>query len=52
MIQLRMPFKLELSTAQVTYWVQGQGSFGSHGSRVNKSDPVSSLKCPHTSKVY
>ena len=26
-----------------TYWVQGQGSFGSHGSRVNKCDPVSSL---------
>ena len=29
--------------SQVTYWVQGQGSFGSHGSKVNKSDPVSSL---------
>ena len=34
---------LSFDFSQVTYWVQGQGSFGSHGSRINKSDPVSSL---------
>ena len=34
---------LSFDFSQVTYWVQGQGSFGSNGSRVNKSDPVSSL---------
>ena len=34
---------LSFDFSQLTYWVQGQGSFGSHGSRVNKSDPVSSL---------
>ena len=37
--------KLEgvLTFFQLDCWVQGQGSFGSHGSRVNKSDPISSL---------
>ena len=35
--------KVVLLPFHPTYWVQGQGSFGSHGSRVNKSDPVSSL---------
>ena len=37
--------KLEgvLTFFQLVCWVQVQGSFGSYGSRVNKSDPVSSV---------
>ena len=45
-LQRRVYFEssfLSFDFSQVTYWVQGQGYFGSHGSRVNKSDPVSSL---------